>query len=190
MKLEEWNLDLKRILFVTGRPGIGKTTVLLRTVKCLRAKGFRVGGMLSREARKAGSRVGFEILDLATGRKGWLAHINQPVGPRIGKYRVSLEDLDSIGVKAILEALEKADVVAIDEIGPMELCSQAFVKAVRRVLESSKPVTGTVHFRARHHLVNYLKGRDDSEVFEATLKNRDELHKLITQKLLIVLREK
>ncbi len=181
---------MKRVFFVTGRPGVGKTTVLLRIVENLKAKNYIVGGMLSREARKGGSRVGFEILDLTTGRKGWLAHVNQPLGPKVGKYRVNLEDLNSVGVKAILEALRKADVIAIDEIGPMELYSQAFIEAVKNALESNKPVIGTVHSRARHQLINYLKNREDSEIFEVTLENRSTLHKLITERILIVLRGK
>ncbi|MCD6089343.1 adenylate kinase, partial [Candidatus Bathyarchaeota archaeon] len=33
-----------RVFFLTGRPGIGKTTVLLRIVKILKEKGLKVGG--------------------------------------------------------------------------------------------------------------------------------------------------
>ena len=181
---------MKRIWFITGRPGVGKTTVLLKVVEGLRAEGFKVGGMISREVRKSGSRIGFEILDIASGRKGWLAHIKQPVGPKIGKYRVNLNDLNSVGVKAILDALERADVIAIDEVGPMELYSKEFVEAVRRVLESEKPLIGTVHFRVRHPLIDRLKNREDSEILEVTLQNRARLHKLIIGNLLLILREK
>ena len=181
---------MKKIFFVTGRPGVGKTTVLLRIIEKLRSEGYTVGGMLSREVRKEGTRIGFEVLDLKTGRKGWLAHINQPAGPRIGKYRVNLQDLNSVGVKAILEALEKADVIAIDEVGPMELYSQAFVEAVKKALESNKPVIGTVHFRAKHKIIDYLKKRDDSEIFQVTLENRSKLHKLITERILMMLKGK
>ncbi|NWF97298.1 MAG: DUF2478 domain-containing protein [Candidatus Thorarchaeota archaeon] len=109
----------KRILLLTGNPGVGKTTVLLRVVEALKAKGYSVGGMISREVRSGGTRVGFEILDLASGRRGWLAHVNQPSGPQVGKYRVNLEDLNSIGAEAIANAVASSDVVAIDEIGPM-----------------------------------------------------------------------
>lgn len=179
---------LKRTLFITGRPGVGKTTVLLKIVEGLRAEGFKVGGMISREVRKAGSRIGFEILDISSGEKGWLAHVKQPVGPKIGKYRVNLSDLESVGVKAISEALEQADVIVIDEIGPMELYSQKFIEAVRKALESSKPVIGTVHFRAKHPIISYLKDREDSEILEVTLENRDRLHKIIIGRLLLILR--
>ncbi|MGB9756561.1 MAG: nucleoside-triphosphatase, partial [Candidatus Bathyarchaeales archaeon] len=77
----------KRVLLLTGSPGIGKTTVLLKASTALKAKGYSVGGMISREVRLCGTRVGFEILDLKSGTRGWLAHVNQPTGPQVGKYR-------------------------------------------------------------------------------------------------------
>lgn len=110
-------------MLLTGSPGVGKTTVLLKTVEALKAKGYNVGGMISREARVGGTRVGFEILDLTSSKHGWLAHVNQKSGPQVGKYRVNLEDLDEIGAEAIKKAVENFDVVAVDEIGPMELFS-------------------------------------------------------------------
>jgi len=68
----------KRVLLITGSPGVGKTTLLLRIVEALKAKGYSVGGMVSREVRSCGARVGFEIIDLADNTKrGWLAHVNQ-----------------------------------------------------------------------------------------------------------------
>ncbi|GAH12043.1 unnamed protein product, partial [marine sediment metagenome] len=77
---------LKPLILVTGPPGIGKTSILRRTVKELKNRKYAVGGMICREVREAGVRVGFEIMDLSTGTRGWLAHVNQPTGPRIGKY--------------------------------------------------------------------------------------------------------
>ena len=67
----------KRVLLLTGSPGVGKTTVLIKTVDALKAKGVSVGGMISREAREGNVRVGFEIVDLTNGKHGWLAHVNQ-----------------------------------------------------------------------------------------------------------------
>lgn len=57
---------MKRLFFITGRPGVGKTTVLLNVANGLRDKGYSVGGMLSRELREEGARVGFELVDFAT----------------------------------------------------------------------------------------------------------------------------
>ncbi|MDH4221387.1 MAG: NTPase [Candidatus Bathyarchaeota archaeon] len=174
---------LKRLIFVTGPPGVGKTSVLLRSVNGLKNRGYKIGGMISREVREGGVRVGFEIMDFSTGQRGWLAHINQPTGPKISKYRVNLTDLEAIGVSSILDAIRSADMIIVDEIGPMELFSSAFRDAVIQAAESDKPVLGTIHFGLRNSLVNSLKKREDAEIFEVTYENRETLHNFIIDKV-------
>jgi len=175
---------LKRLVFVTGHPGVGKTSVLLRAVDNLKNRGYRVGGMISREVREGGVRVGFEIIDFSTGQRGWLAHVNQPTGPQVSKYRVNLTDLDAIGVSSIINALTTADVIVIDEIGPMELFSPAFREAVVQTIESKKPMLGTIHFRASDPLIDIIKNRDDAEILEVTYENRRSLHNQIIDKVI------
>jgi nucleoside-triphosphatase len=171
----------KRVLLLTGNPGIGKTTVLMKTVNALKKRGYTVGGMISREVREGGARVGFEILDLASSRGGWLAHVNQKNGPQVGRYRVNIEDLNTVGAQAIIDATEKCDVIAIDEIGPMELFSERFKEAVRKALESRKLVLAVVHWKAKDVLVSEAKNRQDAETTTVTLENREKLPKTIAK---------
>lgn len=175
--------QLKRILFITGRPGIGKTSVLLRAIEELRAKGVDIGGMLSREIREQGVRVGFEIVDFCSGQKGWLAHVSQPVGPKIGKYRVNLNDLNHVGAVSIRNAAKNNQIIVVDEVGPMELCSQAFREAVVEAANSGKPLLGTIHFKAHDSLINLIKNRDDAEIIEVTFENRGRLHSVLVDKV-------
>jgi len=163
----------KRILLLTGSSGVGKTTVLIKTVNALKAKGVNVGGMISREVREGNARVGFEIIDLTNGKHGWLAHADQKSGPQVGKYHVNLEDLENIGATAIEEAVEKCDVIVIDEIGPMELFLQKFKQTVKQALASGKLVLAVVHARAEHPLINETKQRDDMEIFTVSVANRN-----------------
>jgi nucleoside-triphosphatase len=169
-------------LLLTGSPGVGKTTVLMRTVEALKGKAYSVGGMVSREVRSCGARVGFEILDLGSGKRGWLAHVNQKSGPQVGRYRVNLEDLDGVGVEAIEKAVENFDVVAIDEIGPMELFSERFREAVRGAVESGKLLVGIVHWKAKDRLIDEVKKREDAETIAVTQENREKLHQTIVEK--------
>ena len=174
----------KRVLILTGAPGTGKTTVLSKTVDALKGHGVSVGGMISREARRRDARVGFEVIDLASGKHGWLSHVNQKTGPQVGKYRVNLADLEGIGVKAIAEATQKYDVVAIDEIGPMELFSTKFKQVVHQALEGSKVVLAVVHAKAHDPLILEAKRRDDAEIFTVTVAGRDSLPDLLVEKVL------
>jgi nucleoside-triphosphatase len=181
---------MKRLFFITGRPGVGKTTVLLNVANGLRDKGYSVGGMLSREFREEGARVGFELVDFATGQKGWLAHVNQPTGPQVSKYRVNLDDLDRIGVHAVRNALRDAEVVIVDEVGPMELLSADFKQIIKDIADSQKLVLGVIHHSARDSIIDSIKKRSDAEILEATMENGHELHKILIQKAMQFLKER
>jgi nucleoside-triphosphatase len=174
---------LKPLILITGPSGIGKTSILRRTVTELKNRKYDVGGMVCREVREAGMRVGFEIIDLSTGARGWLAHMNQPTGPKIGKYRVNMTDLEVIGVGAVLDAVKKADILAVDEIGPMELSSIAFNDALVKAVESNKPMLGTIHYGLSNSLVNSIKIRDETEILKVTYENREDLHIMIANRI-------
>ena len=174
---------MTRILFITGQPGIGKTTVLLNSIEALKKMGYKIGGMVSREVREGGIRIGFKIFDVHSGHQGWLAHVNQSNGPQVGKYRVNLDGLKMIGAVSILSAIRQTDVIAIDEIGPMELFSPAFKEAVVQALETDKPVLGIIHHKAQDALINTIKAREDTGILEVTYENREGLHNLIVEKI-------
>ena len=167
-------------IVLTGRPGVGKTTLILNAIAAL---GPRVGGMVTSEIRKCGHRVGFSITDVATGRAGTLAHIHQTVGPQIGRYRVRLADLDSIGVAAILNAVSDPSIVliVIDEIAPMELVSPEFVPAVRRAIQCGKPLLISTHAHTDHSLIHDVRRRFD--LVRVKLSNRDDLSDTLTRKV-------
>jgi nucleoside-triphosphatase len=177
-------LVAKRIFLLTGAPGIGKTTALSEVVDTLKTRGTSVGGMMSCELREGGVRVGFEVVDLTSGKRGWLAHVSQKTGPQVGRYHVNLADLEAVGVKAIEDAIQNSAILAIDEIGPMELFSRKFRQAVKDAVESPKVVIAIVHAKARDPLITQVKQRSDAELFEVTLANRDGLAELLTEKIL------
>jgi nucleoside-triphosphatase len=174
----------KRIILITGAPGSGKTTVLSKTIEALKGHGVSIGGMISREARDGCDRLGFEVIDLNSGKHGWLAHVDQKTGPQVGKYRVNLTDLERIGVKAVGEATQKYNVIVIDEIGPMELFSAKFKQAVQAALESSKVVLAVVHAKAKDPLINEAKGLAGTELFTVTVENREGLPQMLASRVL------
>jgi nucleoside-triphosphatase len=174
----------RRVLLLTGAPGIGKTTILARTAELLKSEGYSVGGMISREVRVKQNRVGFEIIDVTSSSRNWLAHVDQKIGPQVGRYRVNISGLEATGVPAVLNAVQKADVVFIDEVGPMELFSSRFKDAVRKAVESEKPVIAIVHWKAADPFIGTLKVRGDSEMFVASITNRDELPETLSKKVI------
>jgi nucleoside-triphosphatase len=107
----------------------------------------------------------------------------------VGKYRVDLEDLENIGVQAINYAMENCDIIAIDEVGPMELFSEKFKNATRKAMESIKPVIAVVHWKAQDKLINEARNMKNSETYTVTTENRNELSKIIADKATILLKK-
>ena len=169
-------------MFLTGIPGVGKSTVVRQVAEKMKLDGTKVGGMTSGDLRSGFARVGFEIRDLLTGKAGVLAHVKQADGPRIGRYRVNSQDLDEIGAEAILSAIKDADLILIDEVGPMELTSTRFKDAVQAALVCGKPVLGTVHRNAQDPLVRAIKSGPGIEVIEVTHENRNTLPGILVER--------
>ncbi|MCX8183810.1 MAG: NTPase [Crenarchaeota archaeon] len=176
-------------ILVTGRPGIGKTTLVSKVAQGLREKGVSVGGMITYETREKGVRTGFLVEDLKTGLTGLMASVNYGSGPRVGKYVVSLAELERVGVKAIRNAVASDEVVIIDEIGPMELYSEAFRKTVSEAFSSAKSIVATIHHRAsQNSFCKSILSTSRVSTFVVTLENRDVLPKTILDKLFSVLK--
>jgi len=171
------------LIFITGRPGIGKSTVCMKVMELLKQLNFKIGGVICPEVRVKGRRVGFKIIDLLNSREGWLAHIDFKTGIRIGKYQVNLNDLNEIGVNAILNAIKEADVIVIDEIGPMELKSLSFKEAVYESFKSGKPVIAVLHWRLGRSFIRNLRNLN-FKIYEVTFSNRDYLHETIFKGLM------
>jgi nucleoside-triphosphatase len=162
---------------ITGSPGVGKSTVcrnVLERLKCT------YGGMVSADIRVKGERVGFEIKDIATGKLGILAH-RQGTGPRVGSYHVNIEDLNSIGVAAIRNALNSSELIVIDEIAPMEFKSPEFIKAVEEALDSGKNMLVVLHQKSTHPLAERI--RREFQVHTVTKENRETLVPEIANKI-------
>jgi len=169
-------------------PGVGKTTVVQKVIAILKEKGLKVGGIYCPEIRVNNIRVGFEIIDLLTGNRGTLSHIDQDNGPRVGKYRVNIQDLSNIGVKGLNKAIRTADYIVIDEIGPMELQGEDFQEAVNNIIEGTKPVLGIIHWKMNHRLIDRIRARRDVKIVEVTLKNREIIPRIIAEEILKTIR--
>ncbi|MHA1146372.1 MAG: nucleoside-triphosphatase, partial [Candidatus Helarchaeota archaeon] len=92
-------------LLITGKPRSGKSTLIARVIDGARRQGLKVGGIYTPEL-KEGKRLGFEIVDVWSGARGILSHVNIKGSPRVSKYGINLKALLEIGVKALDTALE------------------------------------------------------------------------------------
>jgi nucleoside-triphosphatase len=165
-------------ILVTGAPGIGKTTLVLRVLDLLHGK--RLTGFYTEEVRGRTGRTGFRIVTL-DGRTAQLATAGGAGGPRVGRYTVHLAALDGVCDDA-LEPSPGTHVVVIDEIGKMECLSQAFVRAARRALSGPVPVLGTVALVGAGFIAE-AKRMPGAEVITLSRENRDRLPAEIAARL-------
>lgn len=165
-----------RVILLTGRPGVGKTTVVNRVYEHYSKNGFKIEGLTTREVREGGARTGFMITDLSSGQEGWLAKRDLTAGPRIGSYVVVSDNLEKIGVAALERSMKgAADLVIVDEIGPMEMTSVSFRNSISRVLNGYRAVVATVKFGSRYPEVETILRK--SLHWEITKENREAIYR-------------
>lgn len=168
---------------ITGPPRSGKTTVVEGTLSRLSERGLTPGGVVSPELRAGGERVGFEIVDVMTGKSRVLAHVDRECGPSVGKYRVNVPAVDTVCEAAFPRAFEGADFLVVDEIAPMEVYSDAFVRYVRAALDRNLPVVAAVHYHSTEGFIGEVKERDDAATFEVDEETREALPEIVAEQV-------
>ncbi|MBR6204330.1 MAG: DUF2478 domain-containing protein [Candidatus Methanomethylophilaceae archaeon] len=139
-----------------------------------------------RVAVKGKRKVGFTVRDLMTGERIQFASTDIESKVMVGKIGVDLGAFEQVGVKAIKNACRKAeegvepdfqecDIIIIDEVGKMEVESEAFVEAVKEALDAEKPMIITLHKKSRNPLLQDIRRRDDVRILEVTPTNRNIL---------------
>lgn len=169
---------MKKNVILTGSPGIGKSTVIKKIIHALGQD--NVDGFWSSEIREKNRRIGFSINTLS-GETGILARVDLKTGPRVGKYHVNLEGLESLAIPALVRARNLGKIIVIDEIASMELYSPQFAPEVRRCLDTGR-VLATL--QQRHgSFQDEVRNRRDVEIIEITLANRNAIPAEILSRL-------
>ena len=176
-------VPLKKInILIQAPPRTGKSTLIDRICSMLNEEGYKVGGIVTPEIKEKNRRVGFWVVDLYTRKKEILAHINIKSMFKVSKYGVDINAFDELALTAINSAIEKCDLIVIDEIGKMELFSEKFQKVVEKGLNSSKPVVGTMGM-INHPFVRLLKSRSDVNVLTPNRANMEYVYQEICKLL-------
>lgn len=154
--------------FITGLPKAGKTTLLRKLIEEMKEKGIKVGGFISPEEKIHGTRTGFKVEDIESGKRATLAAVDID-GPRVSKYHVNIKSFEWLAVP-ILRNAEKYDVIVIDEIGRMEMKSTKFGNLLADLLESQTPLIASLH---RDYIEDYKVW---GEVMILTPSNRGRVY--------------
>jgi nucleoside-triphosphatase THEP1 len=197
-------MRMDQTILLTGRRGVGKTTVCQAVAELARRRGYRPGGVITPALYACPAdwelgignweltKVGFEAMDVGSGERWPLAHVDHKMGgPRVGPY-----NFDPAALARVLRVLEGAisagcDLFMMDEIGPLELEQGKGFAPILDLL----PVEGPTHtlIVVRPALLDPLllrlraavrrPCRTEFTVFSVTEENRDELPLQIVETL-------
>jgi len=167
---------MKPNIFLTGAPSAGKTTVIKKVIEGLKCP---ANGFYTEEEKQNGKRVGFLMLTL-NGQSGYLAHQDIVSDFHIRRYGISMDNIEQIAVPAIIPVGDH--IIILDEIGKMECFSEKFRQAAVDALDAPNRVVGTITLGGNDY-IRTIKDREDIEILEVTLDNRDRLPGLILKEI-------
>ncbi len=189
-------------IFLTGRPSVGKTTIIKALQESLqnKFKDLVTKGFFTEECRsQSGDRIGFDILywqknDTELGRQP-LSRIVATIkksDPHVGKYKVDVQNVEEFAVKSISKIkgyshgkdTPNKELMVIDEVGKMEMLCPQFLPAVHDILnENTSPdmkriVIGTIptpRYGRVIQAIEEIRARDDVIILHVTKENRNEV---------------
>ena len=161
-------------ILITGKPGIGKTTFIREIISATQVEW---SGFYTRHILENNKRIGFRIITME-GKTGILAHVKYPGKSKVGKYKVNINDLESVAVRSVENAIMEKKPLVIDEIGKMEIVSDKFRRIVQIALNSNLSLIGSIAM-AKEAYFNNIRKRGDVMVVELTDDNRRILRTMI-----------
>lgn len=119
---------------LTGPKHSGKTTFLLKLVEKLKREKFRIAGFTAPSVYEGTFLLGFDLYDIRRGQKVKLAR------RKSAKDEFEFSEEGRRFGRKILESdqTRNADLIIIDEFGPMELENGGWRKNIDLLLESKK----------------------------------------------------
>ncbi len=153
---------MRKHFFITGPPRSGKTTLISKFFYYLKKREISVEGFFTPEVTIGGKRVGFDIELIGDGRIPLARKKRDEWSIRFGSYNINPEA--KVVFQEILPSMtRKAQVLILDEIGPMELYVEGAVEFFRHTLSQTRPpIIGVVH----RNIVKY-----DRRIYEIVSKN-------------------
>jgi len=164
-------MDIK--ILITGPPRCGKSTLISKLLEYYRKeKDYVIYGFLTPEIRESGNRIGFDVVDIHTGKSSQLARAGDfKTKFKVGKYYVLVNEFEKyIEDRLNLEG-KIPDLILIDEIGKMELFSIKFQNFIKRIFSLNIPILATMGLRLNHPLINYLVNLPSVKILHLTKEN-------------------
>lgn len=154
----------------TGPKHCGKTTSAKKLAQAARTEGFNVAGLLAPSLYRNSKLLGFDVLDLQNQTRAPLARrkISQS---KAGPFNFIADGIKLGNAVLSAEATKSADLIIVDEFGPIELNNGGWRRNVDSLLISSNAVVLLVIRRELSDTVRQLYTDVPCQELAATEKN-------------------
>ncbi len=121
------------IIILSGPLRGGKTTLIQKSLSRWAAGGLAFGGFLSLAVPDAAGNIEYDLLDLKDGRRlPFLRRTAEGEAERTGPFFVIQRTMDA--ARSLILAADPAELLVVDEIGPLEIAGGGLWPALREVL--------------------------------------------------------
>ncbi len=164
------------IFILTGPVHCGKTTLLKKAVYELKEQKIKIDGFLSEAIWKKQETVGYDLFDLKHERSiPFIRRIGEKEWQRIGSYFFIPQSLAE--AEKIILRDKDADIVVVDEVGPLELSGKGLWPALKQVI--FQPLKKYLLVVRIDILEDFLEMLGNSKVRIFDIKNKGIFPKII-----------
>ncbi|HTE21418.1 MAG TPA: nucleoside-triphosphatase [Candidatus Limnocylindria bacterium] len=175
------------IILLTGKPGIGKSTVIEKLIQLNKKPEEPATWVVTAGIpRPEGGRAGFSATNSAGVTRTISHKTDIPSDVIIGENHVDLVAVDAMFAQALEGATKPGALTILDEIGPIQLLSPAFTAALEEVFTGDPDLIATIHYKDEQLATYRTAAR--AVLLEVTLDNRDTLPEVLAA--LIINRKK
>ena len=167
-----------RLILWTGPRHSGKTTSAADLAKKVKNKGFSVAGLLAPSKYTNGLLTGFDAVNVATGKRVPLSQRKQTTEPTsVSGFTFSKEGL-KFGSNALdSTSTVSADLIIIDEFGPLELTGGGWRKNTDSILSDTNALLVLV---VRDEIINKVKKLyEASNCIQLEAAKEDSIRKIV-----------
>lgn len=165
----------KKLILWTGPKQSGKTTCAAELVKTARKAGFSVAGLLAPSLYRNGKLIGFDALDLHNNTRTSLARLEE--GFETKRFTFFEDGLKHGKIALGIMATKTADLIIVDEFGPLEMEGRLWRKNVDTLLARSYRIILLVVRRELKQAVHRLY--NDVPCQECVASNPESISKVV-----------
>jgi len=179
-RLDGRHKNSKKVFLLTGKPRMGKTTMIKKLIKEIGAD--NCGGFYTEEIIHANDRIGFRCVSVKGG-SAEIANVESQSKTRIGRYGVDINIFEEFVIKALQDAINSKRIIVIDEIGFMQMLSPAFSEIVHDIISGNHIVIGTVPVDS-HPEIDKIKYLMDVAITSLNEFNRDSVSDFLVKDIM------